>query len=192
MNWHVQLQHAVFKTWLLDDSLGKLEESGISVRGELNNQAIAEVRFADFSPVIRQRAIEMQHVYVAFFCLENAVRELISQRLVERHGANWWKEKVPAKIQDAVTKLKEKEKNNRYHAQRSASEIGYTTFGHLEQIVIARWEDFSDLFPDQAWIKSRFTDLEMSRNIIMHTNTLPSIEIERIDSIVRDWLRQVG
>ena len=86
----------------------------------------------------------------------------------------------------------EKEAKAKYHAQRSEADIGYTTFGHLSQMVIANWDDFSDLFPDQAWITARFTDLEMSRNIIMHTNVLPSIEIEQIDSIVRDWLRQVG
>lgn len=192
MDWNSQLQHAIFKTMLLDNSLSQLEGSGISVRSDVPTQALAEVRFADFSPVVRQRALQMQHVYVSFFCLENSARELISQRLAERHNVDWWKTQVPTRIQDAVAKLKEKEQKNRYHAARSSSEIGYTTFGHLEQIIIARWDDFSDLFPDQAWIKSRFTDLEMSRNIIMHTNVLPAIEIERIDSIVRDWLRQVG
>lgn len=65
-------------------------------------------------------------------------------------------------------------------------------FGNLAQIITNRWEDFSDLFPSQAWISSRFTDLEMSRNIIMHTGVLPEIEIERIESICRDWIRQVG
>ena len=91
-----------------------------------------------------------------------------------------------------MKKMKEKELKNRYHANRSSSDIGYTMFGQLGQIIIARWDDFSDLFPDQAWITSRFNDLEMSRNIIMHTNVLPAGEIERIDSLVMDWLRQVG
>jgi hypothetical protein len=65
-------------------------------------------------------------------------------------------------------------------------------FGNLAQIIITNWEDFSDLFPDQAWISARFNDLEMSRNIIMHTGILPQIEIDRIESIARDWIRQVG
>lgn len=177
---------------LLDDSLTRLEQSGISVRGPSSGQALAEVKVADFSPPIRHKALQMQHVYVSFFCLENAVRELIIQRLAEHHGADWWNLKVPAKIREAVAKLQEKEAKAKYHAQRSEADIGYTTFGHLSQVIISNWDDFSDLFPDQAWITARFTDLEMSRNIIMHTNVLPSIEIERIDSIVRDWLRQVG
>ncbi len=28
--------------------------------------------------------------YLAFFCLENSARELISERMSERHGADWW------------------------------------------------------------------------------------------------------
>lgn len=79
MSWLNDLQSGVFKTILLDDSLARLEESGISVRGPSGPQPLAEVKMSDFSPVIHHRATQMQHVYVAFFCLENAVRELIVQ-----------------------------------------------------------------------------------------------------------------
>jgi hypothetical protein len=134
----------------------------------------------------------MQGVYVLFFSLENAVRELISQRLAERKGASWWDLCVPVKVREHVAGLHRKEAAKRYHARRSATPIGYTTFGQLVQIIIANWSEFSDLFPDQAWISSRFNDLEVSRNIIMHSNQLPDIEIDRIRSAVRDWLSQVG
>jgi hypothetical protein len=134
----------------------------------------------------------MSSVFSAFFCIENAIRDLIAERLLDRAGTDWWDIVVPAKIKAAVEKLKEKESSNRYHTQRSAALIGYTMFGNLGQIIISNWDHFSDLFPDQAWITSRFNDLEMSRNIIMHTGTLPQIEVERIQSIVRDWVRQVG
>ena len=39
---------------------------------------------------------------------------------------------------------------------------------------------------------SRMDDLEMSRNIIMHTGVLPADEVDQIESIVRDVLRQIG
>jgi hypothetical protein len=117
---------------------------------------------------------------------------LIAERLLERVGTDWWDKKVPNKIKYAVESLKKKESQNRYHTKRSAELIGYTLFGNLADIIIANWLEFTDLFPEQSWITSRFRDLEMSRNIIMHTGTLPQIEIDRIQSIVRDWLQQVG
>jgi len=145
-----------------------------------------------FSPRTLYDARKMASVFTAFFCLENSARDLIAERLLARKGTDWWNTSVPAKINTAVERLKEKESRNRYHAPRSAALIGYTMFGNLAQIIIANWDEFSDLFPDQAWITSRFNDLEMSRNIIMHTGVLPQLEVERIESIVRDWIRQVG
>ena len=192
MGWLDQMQLGIYRTALLENEFDLLEEDGISVRGERATATAVQPNIGDFSPRVQTRALQMQHVYVSFFCLENAVRELIAQRLAENHGANWWADRVPGKVRDTVRKLKEKELKNKYHANRSASEIGYTMFGQLGQIIIACWDDFSDLFPDQAWVTSRFNDLEMSRNIIMHTDVLPQSEIERIDSLVRDWLRQVG
>ena len=64
--------------------------------------------------------------------------------------------------------------------------------GNLGQIVIANWDDFSDIIPNQAWLMSRMDDLKMSRNIIMHTGGLSADEIDRIESIVRDLLRRIG
>jgi hypothetical protein len=187
-----KLKEFIFNGLLLDDTLDKLSESGISIREGQTVANVSRIQETDFSPRIIYNATKMSSVFMVFYCLENAVRELIQERLAERHGITWWTDKIPKSIRDNVEKLKDKEKLNRYHAQRSANNIGYTFFGQLCQIIINNWNDFSDLFPDQHWINSRFNDLEMSRNIIMHTGNLPEIEIERIESICRDWIRQVG
>lgn len=187
-----ELKQLVFNGILLDDSFERLEQDGISIKRGHNVIPVERLDESDFSPTIIHRANKMASVYIVFFCIENSVRELITDRLAERKGVDWWETCVPKKIKDSVQSLKEKEEINRYHAQRSSSTIGYTMLGNLSQIIINNWDDFSDLFPSQAWINARFTDLEMSRNIIMHTGILPDIEIERIESICRDWIRQVG
>jgi len=186
------LKKFVFNAFLLDDSLVKLEKDGISIRSGSTVIPIERIEETDFSPKIIYDANRMSSIYIAFFCLENSVRELITDRLVERHGIDWWDNCVPAKIKASVQKLKNSEEKNKYYTARSTSLIGYTMFGNLAQIIINNWEDFSDFFPSQTWITSRFNDLEMSRNVIMHTGVLPEIEIERIEAIVRDWVRQVG
>lgn len=187
-----ELKQLVFNGILLEDSFERLERDGISIKRGHNVIPVERLDESDFSPTIIHRANKMASVYIVFFCIENSVRELITDRLAERKGVDWWETCVPKKIKDSVQSLKEKEEINRYHAQRSSSTIGYTMLGNLSQIIINNWDDFSDLFPSQAWINARFTDLEMSRNIIMHTGILPDIEIERIESICRDWIRQVG
>ena len=185
------MRQFVFNALLAENSLAQLSSDGISIRGVATPPIISVDTFG-FPHRIVYDAKKMSSVFTAFFCLENAARELISERLLSRKGTEWWVLSVPAKIRAAVEKLKEKEAVNRYHTPRSADLIGYTLFGHLGQIIIANWDEFSDLFPEQAWIMSRFADLEMSRNVIMHTGTLPQIEVDRIESILRDWNRQVG
>lgn len=187
-----RVKQFVFNALLAQNSLAQLETEGISVGGTKATPPTLSIDELGFSPRIIYDATKMSSVFTAFFCLENSARDLITERLLARKGTDWWTLSVPAKIKSAVEKLKEREEKNRYHAPRSSALIGYTMFGNLAQIIIANWDDFSDLFPDQAWITSRFNDLEMSRNIIMHTGTLPQLEVERIESIVRDWIRQVG
>lgn len=184
------LKKLVFNGLLSQGELAQLENSGLGLRVQMSPLARIEER--DFRPAVIFEAEKMAAIYVAFYCLENSARELISTRLAERHGAEWWRGKIPKKIQSAAENLKGKELKNKYHSQRSGELIGYTMFGNLAQIIIANWNDFSDLFPDQAWISARFNDLELSRNVIMHTGSLPEIEQDRIASITRDWISQVG
>lgn len=186
------IRQFVFNAILAENSLAQLDSQGISVRGSAATPPTISVEEVGFSPRIVYDAAKMASVFMAFFCLENSVRELITERLLARVGVDWWASAVPQKIRTAVERLKERESDARYHTPRSAQLIGYTMFGNLAQIMVSNWDNFSDLFPDQAWVMSRFNDLEMSRNIIMHTGTLPQLEVDRIESIARDWVRQVG
>lgn len=186
------LRQFVFNGLLLQNSLETLEKEGINVRKSGDLEPVSRVVEADFSPKIWHDANNMASVYQAIFCIENTIRSFIVERMSERYGLNWWEEKVSTGIKRDVTKLKEKEAKNKFFSSRSDSEIGYTMMGNLGQIITDNWEDFSDIIPNQAWLNSRMQDLEMARNIVMHTGVLPQDEIERITSIVRDILRQIG
>ena len=184
-----KLREFVFNGLLLQDSFLALEkQQGISVFGVKDFEPVSRVVEADFSPRVWNDAINMSSVYQSIFCIENTLRNFIVERMSERYGLTWW-DKVPSKIQKDVEKLKVKEEKNKFFSSRSDSEIGYTMLGNLGQIIINNWDDFSDIIPSQAWLMSRMDDLEMARNIIMHTGVLLQVEIDRITSIVRDILR---
>lgn len=188
-----KLRQFIFNGLLLHDSLTTLEkQQGISVSKVGDMDQVSRVVEVDFSPVVWNNALNMSSVYQSIFCIENTLRNFIVERMAERYGLNWWDEKVPNNIKKAVDKLKKNEIRNRFFSSRSDSEIGYTMLGNLGQIIIHNWDDFSDIIPSQAWLTSRMDDLEMARNIVMHTGVLPQIEIDRITSIVRDLLRQIG
>lgn len=186
------LRQFVFNGLLLQDSFDALQKEGISISAPGDFQQVTRVVEADFSPRIWHDATDMASVYQAIFCIENTLRKFIVERMSERHGLDWWEENVGSKIKKAVKALKDKEEKNKFFSSRSDSEIGYTMLGNLGQIIIDNWDDFSDIIPSQAWLSSRMDDLEMARNIVMHTGVLPQVEIDRISSIVRDILRQIG
>lgn len=186
------LKRFVFDGLLVKDGLQRLSsEEGISVDVITESSVVSRAEQMDFPIRLTSAAAQMASVFTLFFCVENSARELITQRLNEKYGASWW-EKVPQKIREKVATLQASEELHRYHTPRSSELIGYTTFGQLEQIIIANWSDFEDIIPDQAWLKSRFSDMERSRNIIMHTGLLAQFEIDRLEMIGRDWTRQVG
>jgi hypothetical protein len=49
---------------------------------------------------------------------------------------------------------------------KAAGLLGFIDFGHLEQIIIAKWDFFKDVIPTEHWLKQRMDELEKCRNFI--------------------------
>ena len=170
-----------------------METEGISVREATDSRAMQRVLPIDeFSITIRQAAMATLPAYLAFFCLENAVRELIHERLSDVHGASWWDSCASTPLRKKVEDRRVKEGVNRWHVIRGAHPIYYTDFGDLRSLFQNNWTDFDDLFPDQSWVLSRIGELELSRNVIAHSNQLDERELARIRLYLQDWVQQVG
>jgi hypothetical protein len=141
---------------------------------------------------LRMDAQKTSQVYIAFFCFENSVRKLVSERLLERKGVSWWEHCVSTKIKKRVIGRMDIDEKNKWHAPRATSKIAYCDFGDLSNIILSNWSEFEDLFPTQEWITTRLSDLEPSRNALAHSNVLSNNDINRIDMFLRDWVLQVG
>jgi hypothetical protein len=176
----------------LSEDIAAREEAGQLLRPESTRAQAA--LFGDFegyfSRDLRDHAEKMTYAYCLFYCFENTVRDLVSQRLAERKGVGWWTT-VPAKVQQRVEGKKIEIENNKWHQAVIAEDIDHTLFGDLASIIIAQWPEFDELFPSQDWVRVRLTELERSRNIIAHGNLLPEAEIERLEQYLLDWVRQV-
>lgn len=187
------LRNWLFKGLFAESRLNELEAEGVAVRAENDPSAIQRVLpLENFSQTIRRSAMDALPAFLAFFCLENTVRELVVERMSENHGDDWWEANVSKSIKDKVEERRKKEGKNRWHIERGASPIYYTDFGDLTSLIQTNWSDFEDLFPDQHWITSRLSDLEASRNITAHSNPLDSRELDRMRVYLDDWIKQVG
>lgn len=188
----VEMLHSrVFKSVLLHADVVAREAAGQLEKAIPSEAKPFLGRYApSFSTRLRERAEKMTYVYSLFYCFENLARLLVSERLLERKGMDWWLS-VPAKVQERVEKRKADIANNAWHQATFDTNIDHTLFGDLASIIVGEWQDFEDLFPSQNWVKQRLDELERSRNVIAHGNLLADSEIERIEQYLDDWLKQV-
>ena len=138
------------------------------------------------------RARKMASVYVAIAAFENTVREFVAKRLLEIEGADWWTKVVSEKIRTKADTRKEEESKVRWHTPRGDEPINYTEFGDLASIIGQNWPRFEDHLQSQDWVRQIIMTLERSRNVIMHSGELGMVDVERVATSIRDWIRQVG
>ncbi len=134
----------------------------------------------------------MGRLYSLLYCFENSIRDLVTQRLRERHGEDWWASKVPRKVQEFAAARQKDAKDNSWLEGNTKDPLSFVQFGHLSDIIIGNWDDFTDLITSQHWLKQRLDELERARNYIAHNRFLLPAEFQRIEMYVNDWNRMVG
>jgi hypothetical protein len=125
-------------------------------------------------------------------CFENSVRDLIKERLKEKYDADWWEKGVLDKVKKFAKGRLDAAKDNSWLEGDNTELIEFCEFGHLADIIIDKWSDFSDLVPTQHWLKQRLDELEKARNYIAHNRLLLPSEFRRIEQYINDWNKQIG
>lgn len=177
-----------FDNLTLEKELLKLEKSGIDIRRS-NSLQMEEVVDTDlFDSEILARGQKMADFYVLYYCIENTIRQLISDRMLEKHAAGWWNHKVPPDVAKEVKARQEREKDTPM-AIRSSDPLTYTTFGELIVILDANWVDFADTIRSPKAMQKILSELNSLRGVIAHSADLSDDDIDRFKLLIRDWLR---
>lgn len=164
----------------------------VGARGSLEAQADSLVenylRQVDLQTIAD--ADRMSEFYKLFYALENDIRDLLEQTLVESIGLDWWDKSVPQVVRENAKKNADREASEGL-PPRSDRLIDYTTFGELGEIIKDNWETFSGMFSNAS--KNRvlrvLTRLNLARGPIAHCNFLPEEEAIRLKLAVRDWYK---
>jgi energy-converting hydrogenase A subunit M len=173
---------------MLETELNKLESSGIQIE---HVKTIAKAEVVDvelFESDILQEARKMADFYVIYYAVENSIRRLVSERLEEKHGGNWWASKVPEHIRIEVAK-KQKEERDSTMSLRSEDPLTYTNFGELIAIFDMNWPDFSDTLRSPKAMQQILSQFNKIRNVVAHSCELNDDEIARFKLLVKDWFR---
>ncbi len=187
------LRDFLFRGLLFESEADEFKRAGIEVgaRSSEGEEALLKESLAPFSLRRRNDALEMARLYAVLFCFENEIRDFIRERLEETEGPNWI-DKIPRKIRQQAENRRNTALNDSWLEGSKSDLLGYANFGHLAEIIIAKWEHFKDLLPSQHWIQQRMDELEKSRNFIAHNRMLLPSEFQRLYMYVRDWNRVIG
>jgi hypothetical protein len=189
-----QLYSFVFRALLTEEALDRAGRKSKMLQSAAIEQAVAKsVALEILDDDLAGRARRMATVYTAIAAFENSVRDFVAKRLLEHAGEGWWTQCVSEKIRTKAESRREEEAKVRWHTPRGEQPLYYTEFGDLTSIISQNWEQFEPhLRTTQDWVRHILGTLERSRNVIMHSGELASADIERIGTVIRDWVKQVG
>jgi hypothetical protein len=183
----------VFRGLLTEEALDKTERLGhVGLRTNVDAEIAERLPIDSLDEELVGRAKRMATVYIAIAAFENSVREFVSKRLLEEVGADWWTKSVSEKIREKAESRREEEAKIRWHTPRGDEPLNYTEFGDLTSIVSQNWTLFEDHLQSLDWVRQIISTLERSRNVIMHSGELGPQDVERIATVIRDWISQVG
>lgn len=146
--------------------------------------------YDQFESHLRSDAARMSEFYEIFYCLENSIRELVSNAMFEAEGADWWlSQRIDEqRIRKPCLDRRKKETDHGV-TERSDDFIDYTTFGELAQIITDNWEIFDPIFKSKTAVSNLTNQLNLLRGPIAHCNPIELIEQERLMLAVRSWFR---
>lgn len=183
----------MFRGLMFEAEADTFRRAGIQIGADASadERALLDEALAPFGVSRRNKALEMSRLYSVLFCFENEIREFIREALAEKEGTDW-QDKLPVKIKEfAETRRADATKDSWLEGEKSDL-LGFVDFGHLAQIIVAKWEFFKDVIPTQHWLKQRMDELEKSRNFIAHNRMLLPSEFQRLYMYVADWNRVIG
>lgn len=184
----------MFRGLLFEADAEQFRIAGIRIGADHreHDQALLDNALAPFPLGMRLESLTMSHVYTLLYCFENSVRDLVKERLHEKHGVDWWVRGVPEKVRKFAEGRQSSAVEESWLEGEKSELLGFLEFGHLADTVMGQWDLFDDLIPSQHWLKQRMDELEKARNFIAHNRLLLPSERQRIEMYIADWNRTVG
>ncbi len=171
-----------------------MKASGIKIGADARSfdENMMDGLLAPFPIDSRVAALKMARLYALLHCFENSIRDLVSERLLEKHGENWWQNAVSAKIQKYAADVRQKAIEQSWLDGDKGAMIDFVTLGHLTDIMVNSWSDFEEILPGQDWLRQRMNEIENIRNFAAHGRVIGEREYNRVLMYIEDWRMQIG
>lgn len=183
----------LFRGLLFEAEAEAFQRAGIQIGADATDaeKSLLKEALAPFNVARRNAALEMARLYALLFCFENEIRDFIRERLEENDGIDW-QDKLPSSILRHAESRKEMALKDSWLEGEKSNLLGFVDFGHLAQVIVAKWDYFKDIVPSQHWLKQRMDEMEKARNFIAHNRMLLPSEFQRLYMYISDWNHVIG
>ena len=183
----------LFRGLMFEAEAERFRLAGIQIGADTTEaeENLLREALSPFGIARRNDALEMARLFAVLFCFENEIRDFIREALIEKEGSDWMSE-LPPKIREHADSRREAALKDSWLEGENSDLLGFVDFGHLAQIIIAKWDFFKDVIPTQHWLKQRIGRVEKCRNFIAHNRMLLPSEFQRIYMYIADWNRVIG
>lgn len=190
---HNGLRDFLFRGLMLEGEAERFRRAGIEIGSSSpeTEELLLKEALAPFGISRRNNALEMSRLYAVLHCFENELRDFIREALLEKEGSNW-QEILPVRIRELSESRRDAALKDSWLEGEKSDLLGFVDFGHLAQIIVAKWDHFSSVIPSQHWLKQRMDEIEKSRNFIAHNRMLLPTEFQRLYMYISDWNRVIG
>jgi hypothetical protein len=173
--------------------LAKIESRfGVSLGHDARPKSRKTEEYEQFEHDLRAEAAEMSEFYELFYCLENSIRKMVEEIMVEAEGPDWWKSN---RVHEEIRKKTEYDRDKEVESgvtPRSDRLIAYTTFGYLSKLITDNWDLFETVFRSQAAVSRVSSQLNLLRGPIAHCSLTDELEQERLNMMVKSWFRMMS
>lgn len=146
-------------------SMSAIERNfGVSLGHDLGaNKNRKTAEYEQFESALRAEASRMSEFYEVFYCLENSIRNLVADILLEAEGADWWNgSRIDEKRIREPANIRRKKEIDSGITPRSERLIDYTTFGELSQLITDNWELFDPVFQSKTAVSNVSNQLNLA------------------------------
>lgn len=160
----------------------ELGHNAVEVSGRKSSE------YEQFESELRKDASRMSEFYEVFYCLENSIRKLVADTMIDEEGADWWESNRvdKNKIHSPAFGRQKKEIDSGV-TPRSEKLIDYTTFGELSQLITDNWDLFDPIFRSKTAVSNVSNQLNLLRGPIAHCNPTDELEHDRLNLAVKSW-----
>jgi hypothetical protein len=138
----------LFRGLMFEAEAERFRVAGIQIGADSTEaeESLLREALAPFGIVRRNNALEMARLFAVLFCFENEIRDFIREALMEKEGPDWM-DGMPPKVREHAESRRNTALKDSWLEGEKTDLLGFVEFGHLAQIIIAKWDLFEDVIP---------------------------------------------